>query len=94
MAYEVTMPRDGDVEIMVDGTPLSVRGGVMLAAALLEAGIVGLRHSPRADAPRGAFCFMGVCQECVVEIDGATAQACLVPAAAGMQVRLIGPQAA
>jgi predicted molibdopterin-dependent oxidoreductase YjgC len=73
---------------------MQVRGGIMLAASLLEAGILTLRHSPRAGAPRGAFCFMGVCQECVVQVDGATVQACLVPTVPGMRVRLVGPHAA
>jgi sarcosine oxidase subunit alpha len=78
------------VAILVDGETVPARAGEPLAAALLCAGRRALRRSPRDGQPRGAFCFMGVCQECVVEVDGARAQACLTPARDGMVVRLPG----
>ena len=65
------------VRVLVDGQPLGAHEGEMLAAALLAAGVVRLRSSPLDHAPRGAFCLMGVCQECLVRIDGVTRQACL-----------------
>jgi D-hydroxyproline dehydrogenase subunit gamma len=58
--------------------------GEMLAAALMAAGILTLRSSPRAGAPRGAFCLMGVCQECLVRIDGQVRQSCLVAVRDGL----------
>jgi len=82
------------VTILVDGKAVSAHAGESLAAALLAYGIRQLRQSPRAGTPRGAFCFMGVCQECVVEVDGATAQACQVAVSAGTAVRLVGPHMA
>ncbi|MCC7283192.1 MAG: (2Fe-2S)-binding protein [Acetobacteraceae bacterium] len=84
-------PRGAPARIVVDGREVAAFQGESLAAALLAAGILGLRSSPRAGTPRGAFCFMGVCQECVVEVAGATAQACQVAVADGMVVRLVGP---
>lgn len=78
------------VTITVDGTPLSVPRGEPLATALLCEGHVCLRYSPNAGAPRGAFCFMGVCQECSIEVDGHLVQTCLTPAQEGMAVRLKG----
>jgi len=39
---------------------------------------------------RGAFCFMGVCQECAIHVDGAIRQACLTPVRAGLRVELRG----
>jgi len=80
--------------IVVDGTEVPAFEGESLAASLLAAGHLHLRDSPRAGTPRGALCFMGICQECVVQVDGASTQACLVQVAGGMQVRLSGPQAA
>ena len=80
--------------MMVDGVAVAAHAGESLAAALLAAGVLRLRDSPRQVAPRGALCFMGVCQECVVRVNGATVQACLVRVAAGMDVRLVGPSAA
>jgi D-hydroxyproline dehydrogenase subunit gamma len=44
----------------------------------------------RQNAPRGAFCLMGVCQECVVTVDGTIEQACLVEPLDGMTVTLGG----
>ena len=76
------------VEIDLDGERLRCRAGESIAAALLRSGQFVLRHSPRSGLPRGAFCFMGSCQECVVEVDGVRAAACQTPVAQGMKVRL------
>ncbi len=78
------------VSITVDGAPLTVRAGDMLATALARAGLLRLRNSPRTGAPRGAFCHMGVCQECALHVDGAIRQACLTPTCAGMVVERRG----
>ena len=78
------------VTITVDGTPLDVPFGEPLATALLCAGYVRLRRSPNGGGARGAFCFMGVCQECAIHVDGRLAQSCLIAVRAGMAVRLTG----
>ena len=78
------------VTISVDGTPLQVPSGEPLATALLFAGYARLRQSPNGGGPRGAFCFMGVCQECAIQIDGRLAQACMIAAQEGMTVLLEG----
>jgi D-hydroxyproline dehydrogenase subunit gamma len=80
----------GLVDITVDGAVMRLPRGAMLATALASAGIRQLRRSPRSDAPRGAFCFMGACQECVILVDGALRQACMTPVAADMAVQLRG----
>jgi D-hydroxyproline dehydrogenase subunit gamma len=82
------MPPHTLVRIEVDGGLVTTQAGRVLAAALLEAGIRRLRCSPRAVLARGAFCMMGVCQECVVELNGVVEQSCLVSVAEGMVVRL------
>jgi len=79
-----------EVTLLVDGRALPAVAGESLAAALAAAGLLRLRAAPRTGAPRGAFCFMGICQECLVQVDGAVRQACLVPVAAGMSVALRG----
>jgi aerobic-type carbon monoxide dehydrogenase small subunit (CoxS/CutS family) len=61
-----------------------------LATSLLAAGYVMLRRSPNQHNPRGAFCLMGVCQECAIHVDGQIAQACMTPVRAGMVVQLRG----
>jgi D-hydroxyproline dehydrogenase subunit gamma len=61
--------------------------GESVAAALLAAGIRSLRASPRDGAPRGTFCWMGLCQECTVVADGVRQPACRLPVREGLAVR-------
>ncbi len=76
--------------IEVDGRPVDTEVGLSVAAALLRADIRQLRTSP-SGLPRGAFCMMGVCQECLVEVDGVQRQACLVAVKSGMQIVTSNP---
>jgi predicted molibdopterin-dependent oxidoreductase YjgC len=78
------------VSVTVDGKAMRLGAHGSVAGALLEAGIRRLRASPRDGAPRGAFCFMGACQECAIFIDGRLAQACLVAPREGMSIALAG----
>ncbi|KFG72446.1 (2Fe-2S)-binding protein [Streptomyces mutabilis] len=71
----------------VDGEPLGFTEGQTVAAALVAAGRVAWRTTRVGRRPRGVFCGIGVCFDCLVTIDGAAGQrACLVPARAGMTV--------
>ena len=75
------------VTLHVDGKPVAARKGQSVAAALLAAGQRVLRHTRRAGKPRGVYCAMGVCFDCVVIIDGnAGVRACMTKVADGMQV--------
>ena len=76
------------MHILVDGTPVPAFAGQSVATALLTAGVTWLRSSPRRSAPRGAFCLTGVCQECVLWIDGVPAPACQVPVRPALTVEL------
>jgi D-hydroxyproline dehydrogenase subunit gamma len=76
------------VDIAFEGAPLQVPAGISVAAALLAAGVRTFRATPVSAAPRAPFCMMGVCFDCLVEIDGAPSrQACMETVRAGMQVR-------
>ena len=79
--------RRGTVRLRLNDAELDAFTGETLAAALMAAGRLRLRDSPRGGA-RGAFCFMGVCQECLVWVDGVQRQSCLVTVADGMRVTL------
>ncbi|MDX3806741.1 (2Fe-2S)-binding protein [Bosea thiooxidans] len=73
--------------VSFEGRQIAFRPGDSLAAALLAAGISALRQSPVDASPRAPYCMMGVCFECLVEIDGRqNQQACLTPAQDGMVV--------
>ena len=63
---------DARIAVDFEGQALSARRGETLAAALSAAGIRELRLT-RSGEPRGIFCGMGVCQECLVVIDGTPA---------------------
>ncbi|MGI9413916.1 MAG: FAD-dependent oxidoreductase [Hyphomicrobiales bacterium] len=57
------------VKVMFEGRSIFARKGETVAAALAANGLNVFRHTPEG-APRGQFCGMGVCQDCLVEIDG------------------------
>lgn len=75
------------VTVTWDGAPLDLPDGANLAAALLAAGIDRFRRTPVSGAPRGPFCMMGACFDCLVEIDGVARQACMVEVCAGLDIR-------
>ena len=76
------------VRFSYEGHDINGRSGDSVAAALLSAGVTDLRASPVSGALRAPYCMMGVCFECLVEIDGVgNRQACLIPIAEGMRVR-------
>ena len=75
------------VTIVVDGTPVSARAGDSVAAALLAAGVRAFRATAVSGAPRGPFCMMGACFDCVVTVDGQrNVQSCLTRVADGMRI--------
>jgi aerobic-type carbon monoxide dehydrogenase small subunit (CoxS/CutS family) len=74
-------------EIVVDGEPLPFVEGQTVAAALVATGRLAWRTTRVGHRPRGVFCGIGVCFDCLVTVDGARGQrACLVPARPGMTV--------
>ena len=56
------------LRIAVDGTELEGRDGQTIAGVLLGAGIRSWRTA--AGAERGVFCGIGVCQDCLVTVNG------------------------
>ena len=72
----------------LDGKPVEACEGDSVAAALLSANVAYTRQSPVSGAPRAPYCMMGICFECLVEIDGVpNRQACMVPVREGMSVK-------
>ena len=81
--------RGRKVRFHVDGQPVEAYEGETVAAALWASGIRKLRSSPMLERPRGMFCYMGVCQECIVSIDGRRETSCSFPVADGLSVSLL-----
>ena len=75
------------VTIYCAGEAVVAREGESVAAALLAAGWTVFRNSPVSGAPRAPFCMMGVCFDCLLEIDGRpNSQACMIPVREGLRV--------
>ncbi len=83
---ESGVKRSAPVEIVVDGIRVPAFEGESIATALLAAGIRVFRRTP-SGAPRGPFCNMGACFDCLVTLDGAPFQrACRSPVRRDMHV--------
>jgi predicted molibdopterin-dependent oxidoreductase YjgC len=75
------------VTLWVDGEPLPARRGQTVATALLARGRRVLRDTRHGGQPRGLFCAMGVCFDCVMTIDGLQGtRACMTRVEDGMKV--------
>jgi predicted molibdopterin-dependent oxidoreductase YjgC len=76
------------VAIELDSAEEKVPAGVSVAAALLYLDKIPLRHSAVNAAPRAPFCMMGICFECLIEIDGVVDQrACQQQVRSGMRLK-------
>jgi aerobic-type carbon monoxide dehydrogenase small subunit (CoxS/CutS family) len=62
--------RGSPVTITVNGQPVQAYAGESIAAALLAAGWRVFRRTHPGGAPRGFFCGMGICFDCLVTVDG------------------------
>lgn len=82
------------VHITFDDKPLEVPAGISVAAAVLGHAHAGHTcHHPVDGSARAPFCLMGVCFECLMEINGErNVQSCLVPVEEGMVVRRQQPE--
>jgi D-hydroxyproline dehydrogenase subunit gamma len=58
------------VTITVDGSPVTGVLGQTLAGVMLSAGIEAWRRTSALDRPRGVFCGIGVCFDCVAVVNG------------------------
>ena len=80
--------REATITVEIDGEPVSATPGDSVAAAMFAAGVSAFRLAPVDGGPRGPWCAMGVCFECLVEIDGEpNRQACMTPVREGLRVR-------
>lgn len=76
------------IRFTFEGRVIEAHEGDSVAAALLGAGADRFRTTPKQAQPRLPYCLMGVCFDCLVEIDGeANRQACMIEVREGMQVR-------
>ena len=74
--------------IMINDREVTVPANSSVWAAMAASGATTTRLSPVSQQPRSAYCAMGACFECLVEIDGLpNQQACMQRVYPGMEVR-------
>lgn len=79
------MNNNHQLMLRFDDQVIPAEPGQSVGAALTEAGIRAWRTTRNDDRPRGLFCGIGICYDCLISIDGVPNQrACIVPARDGM----------
>lgn len=75
------------VTFSFDGKELSGYEGESIAAALKAAGVMVHRYTAKQHKPRGIFCAIGRCTDCVMVVDGKpNIRTCVTPLTEGMKV--------
>jgi len=73
-------PPGKPVTVFFDGKRIAAYEGEMVAAALAAAGVKTFRYTSKQGKPRGIFCAIGRCTDCVMEVDGRpNVRTCVTP---------------
>ena len=73
--------------VTINDTAVAVPAGFTAAAAMLMQGGGATRTTPISGEARAPYCMMGVCFECLMEINGEpNQQGCLVTVSEGMRI--------
>ena len=76
------------VTFFYDGRPMQGYEGEPIAVALKAAGVMVHRHTKKYDRPRGVFCAIGRCTDCVMVVNGKpNVRTCVTPLEEGMSVQ-------
>jgi predicted molibdopterin-dependent oxidoreductase YjgC len=79
------------LSVTVDGEPVQAFAGESVATVLLANGMRSFRHTARNQEPRGIFCGMGICFDCLVTINGMeNVRACMTLVEEGMAIETGG----
>jgi len=82
-----TLTAAREVKIYVDGKEIRAREGEPIAAAIAAAGIRIHRYTAERGEPRGVFCGIGQCTDCVMVVNGVpNVRTCITPVMEGMIV--------
>ncbi len=82
------LPEAETVHITVDHRRIPARRGETIAAALLASGITMMRITRKHGRPRGVFCAIGRCTDCMMIVDGVpNVRTCVTPVRDGMIVQ-------
>ena len=76
------------VTFSFDGKELSGYEGESIAVALKAAGVMVHRYTAKQHKPRGIFCAIGRCTDCVMIVNGVpNVRTCVTPLEEGMQIQ-------
>ena len=76
------------VTFVFDGKEYQGYEGEPIAAALKAEGLMVHRYTKKEHKPRGIFCAIGRCTDCVMVVDGKpNVRTCITPLKEGMQVQ-------
>lgn len=82
------VPEKPMVKVQLDGLPLEAMEGEPIATALLANGIRLCRYTPKRHEPRGIFCGIGQCTDCLMQVNGVpNVRTCVTPVQEGMDIR-------
>lgn len=83
-----TMERGKKISFFYNDRELEGYEGEPIAVALKDAGVMVHRYTRKTHEPRGIFCAIGRCTDCVMIVDGKpNIRTCITPLRAGMHVR-------
>ena len=81
-------PKRKTVTFRYNGKILEGYEGEPIATALKAAGLMVHRYTQKERKPRGIFCAIGRCTDCVMVVDGVpNVRTCITPLVAGMDVK-------
>lgn len=82
------MKKGLEVMFLFDGRPMKGYEGEPIATALLASGVKVFRYTVKSRSPRGIFCALGRCTDCVMTVDGMpNVRTCVTPLREGMRVQ-------
>jgi hypothetical protein len=88
MFRSINNSQDELITIYFEGRALSVSKDHNVATALLEAGISNFRKTALNNESRGPYCMMGVCFDCLININGIdNQQSCMIQVSGGMKIK-------
>lgn len=83
-----TYEKGKKVKFTYDGKEMEGFEGEPIASALTAAGVRVHRHTRKEGTPRGVFCAIGRCTDCVMVVNGeVNVRTCITPLQEGMVVQ-------
>jgi predicted molibdopterin-dependent oxidoreductase YjgC len=77
----------GEIGFSLDGKEMTATDGQSIAGALMAGGVMWWRRTRFDDRPRGVFCGIGACFDCLITVNGEpNVRACLAQIREGDRV--------